>query len=104
RSQSEVHQDSEDSIVLNDMIELEYLLNWTIWDKLVALGLPISKGKFFFPEMQMLSLDKRIEMDMKLAEKIAIDDEYWYNTYGIPKPDGKTKVKVEKGKKTEPPA
>lgn len=99
RSQADVHQDSQDSIIQCDMVELEFLLNWSVKNKLIALGLPIPEGKFYFPDAQILSLDKRIEMDIKLSEKVSIPDEYWYKTYGIPKPDGKDTITVPAGTK-----
>ncbi len=102
RSQSETHQDTEDGIIQSDIVELEYLLNWNIKQKLIALGLPIPEGRFFYPEMQILGLEQRIDIDMKLAEKVPISEEYWYETYGIPKPDGTAEpIKVPGTKKEE---
>lgn len=103
RSQSETHEQSESDIILSDMIEMEYLLNWDIKDKFLQLGLPIPEGKFFYPEMQMIPLDKRIEMDIKLSEKVPIAEDYWYKTYGVPKPDGNA-VPVKVSPKKEEPA
>lgn len=103
RSQGEVHQDSEEGIILSDMIELEYMLNWTIKDKLIALGLPIPDGRFLYPDVEKLSLDKRIEMDIKLSEKVEIADEYWYKTYNIPKPDSSAKPVVIPKKEEKSP-
>lgn len=86
KSQGEVHKEVEEDINLSDMIEMEYLLNWTISKQLQLIGYPIPEGRFFYPQMQDIPLDKRLEMDVMLADKINIDPAYWYNTYGIPKP------------------
>lgn len=91
KSQSEVHQDVEDMINLSDMTEIEYMLNWVFRKKILDLGFPLKDGKFFFENTAKIPLEKRIEMDVKLSEKVAIDEEYWYKTYGIPKPDGNAK-------------
>lgn len=87
RSQSETHKDVEEAINISDMIEMEYLLNWSFKDKLLSLGFPLKEGKFFFENTREIPLEKRIEMDVKLAQQVFIDEQYWYETYGIPKPD-----------------
>ncbi len=61
-------------------------------DKLVPLlrmhGFKTGKGKFFFKEQEHIDLPTRLDMDLKLAEKVKIDDEYFYETYNVPKPKG----------------
>lgn len=86
RSQGEVHKQVEEDINLADLIEMEYLLNWELSDKLRQIGYTVPDGRFFYPQMQDIPLEKRIEIDIKLADKIEIAEEYWYNTYGIPRP------------------
>jgi SPP1 gp7 family putative phage head morphogenesis protein len=86
RSQGEVHKQVEQDINLADIIEMEYLLNWELADRLRIIGYQVPDGRFFYPQMQDVPLEKRIEIDVKLSEKIDIAPDYWYNTYGIPKP------------------
>lgn len=87
RSQSETHQDTEDEIVMSDMLAVEYLLNWGLRDKLIKIGYKIPEGRFHYPQLENIPLQTRIDMDIKLSSKIAIDEQYWYETYGIPKPE-----------------
>jgi phage gp29-like protein len=86
RSQSEVHQDGQNEIYLSDIIEQEYLLNWKLKPKLLALGYPVDGGKFTYPETNKLPLDKLIEVVMKLASLVDIDEEYIYKTFGVERP------------------
>lgn len=88
-SQSKVHKEVEEDINLADMIRVEYLLNWEIKDKLIALGLPIPDGHFVFPQTQVIPLEKRILIDTQVAQQVPVADRYWYETYGIEKPTGK---------------
>jgi SPP1 gp7 family putative phage head morphogenesis protein len=86
KSQAQVHKDVEESVNLNDIIWIEYLLNWQVKKKLERFGHPLSQGRFQFDMTKEIPLDKRIEMDTKLADQIEIDPKYWYETYNIPEP------------------
>lgn len=95
KSQSETHKDVEDGINLSDMIEMEYLLNWDFKKKISNIAPTINdldKGKFRFPEIINIPLDKRFEMDIKLSEKIPMTEEYFYRTYGVAKPGEGEKI------------
>ncbi len=95
RSQAEVHYEVKEEINLNDMIWIEYLLNWEAKTRFANFGLPVSEGKFEFHKTREIPLEKRIEMDVKVATQVPIAAEYWYHTYGIPEPDGADeKIKV----------
>jgi SPP1 gp7 family putative phage head morphogenesis protein len=95
RSQGEVHKKVEEGVNLNDMIRNEYMLNWDFKQKLSRIGYPVANGNFSFPRTSELGLDKRILIDMQVATQVEIEDKYWYETYGIPKPDGTGKsVKI----------
>lgn len=89
RALGEVHQDSENETLLSHLIECEYALNWEVKDKLIALGYTdLAKGRFSFQSTSAIPLDKRIAIDIQLSSRIAIPDSYWYETYGIPRPEG----------------
>lgn len=94
RSQSEVHKTVEEEINIQDMIQMEYMLNWNFKNKLVDLGYPLEHGKFQFPETSQIPLAQRIDMDLKLSSQVYIDDAYWYETYGIPKPENSPEQKL----------
>ncbi|MDB0612685.1 DUF935 family protein [Tenacibaculum maritimum] len=101
KSQSETHKEVEEEINYSDMIEVEFLLNWQFLPKLRNIGFPVPEGKVSFDQTKALPIEKRIEIDLKVSEKIPYPDEYWYKTYGVPKPDAKElaeKLKLQKEK------
>jgi SPP1 gp7 family putative phage head morphogenesis protein len=86
RSQSETHQEQQDEIILSDMIEIEYMLNWQLKPKLEALGYPVSNGVFKFPALKQIPLDKLIDIATKINAITPIDEDYFYETFNVPKP------------------
>lgn len=109
RSQSEVHKEVEEELNLSDMIEMEFMLNWQFVPKLRNIGYNIPEGKIHFDQTKALPIEKRIEIDMKVSEKVPYPDEYWYSTYGVDKPTAeeiarKQKEKEEANKNNPPPA
>src|ERR1043165_187601 len=85
-AQAKVHQEVEMEIHYGDKLFVKNILN----DKLIPLlrihGFDVGKGKFVFQEKENIDKKTRLEMDLKLAEKIKIDDSYFYETYNIPQP------------------
>jgi hypothetical protein len=101
RSQGEVHERAENDINMNDIIWIEYMLNWDLKNKLIKFGFPLQKGRFQFEMTKEIPLVERIDMDIKLASQIDIPAEYWYETYNIPEPEtGACKIE----KKETPPS
>lgn len=94
KSQSDTHKDVEDGIMLSDMIEQEYMLNWDFKTKIsVISGIKgLENGKFRFPETINIPLEKRFAMDLQLSEKIPMTEEYFYRTYGVSKPGEGEKI------------
>jgi len=87
RSQSETHRQVEESINMADKIWMEYMLNWHFKSLLSRHGFPVDNGRFAFDDTEKLSLDKRLDMDIKLSRVVPIDPNYFYETYGVPAPD-----------------
>ena len=106
RSLGEVHQSGETELMMTHIIETEHDLNWRLKDKLIALGYSdLEKGNFHFNLTTELPLEKRILIDVQVSNKVPVPDEYWYETYGIPRPDGAGDPnKVKEDKPTDPPA
>lgn len=87
RSLGEVHLQVQESKHASDRRFIARILNNDILPRLEARGWPVKGGKFAFPEIgETLGLNDRVEVDMKLNEIIEIDADYFYGTYGIPKP------------------
>ncbi|MGM9806096.1 MAG: hypothetical protein ACI3Z7_06665 [Candidatus Aphodosoma sp.] len=38
-------------------------------------------------EADLKKLNERLSIDLRLAERVPISDDYWYETYQLPKPD-----------------
>lgn len=101
KSQSETHKEVEEDINYSDMIEVEFLLNWQFLPKIRNIGFPVPEGKISFDQTKALPIEKRIEIDLKVSEKVPYPDEYWYKTYGVPKPEAKElaeKLKLQEKK------
>ncbi len=107
KSQSDTHKEVEEDINLNDMIKMEYILNWDFKAKLYNISqiADLQKGKFRFPQTIHIPLEKRWEMDIALSKMIPMSEEYFYKTYGVSKPgEGETIVVPEATTVPTPPA
>lgn len=103
RSLGDVHSSEQDELILTHIIETEYDLNWRVKEKLAQLGYPeLEKGNFRFQLSTDIPMDKRIAIDVQLSSRIPIPDEYWYETYGIPRPEGATPAKEVEPNDPEP--
>ena len=73
-------------------------------DILASYGLPVAGGYFKFEkEIDIAALAEKVVIDSTVAMQVPIGDDYWYDTYGIPKPDNydELKAKMEADKQTE---
>src|SRR5207253_10551035 len=87
-AQSETHQDQQSEVVSAD---LKYVLDQLNDPKFIAIlksyGLPVEGGKFKFEkELNLDKLKVRKDIDIAISGKVPVDDDYFYETYGIPKP------------------
>ena len=85
-AQAKVHQEVEMEIHFADKLFVKNILNDRLIPLLKTHGLNVDGGKFIFQEKENLDKKTRLDMDLKLAEKIKIDDSYFYDTYNIPIP------------------
>lgn len=88
-AQSKEHGEQQDEITASDLIFVENCLNS---DKFLTIlksyGFAIEGGKFEYDlPTSMAKLKDRLEIDLKVSEKVPVADDYWYETYRIPKPD-----------------
>jgi hypothetical protein len=65
---------------------------------LISYGLPVEGGRFRFDkEVNLEDLKSRVEIDKEVANQgVPIDDEYWYEKYGIAKPQNYSELKKQK--------
>lgn len=87
-AQSKVHAEQQLEITRSDMVYAANMLNHPkLLNILKGYGLPVDNGRFTFAnDIDLDELSKRLAIDEKLAEHVAISQQYWYDTYGIIKP------------------
>lgn len=63
-----------------------------------------AEGKFQYgKEIDVTVLKTRMEIDQVVSEKVPVGDDYWYDTYGIPKPDNYEELKAKMEEKSKAP-
>jgi len=86
-SQAEVHANEQEAVAMEDMRLVHDILNWGVLEKLINLGLPLSKdGYFQFEELSRIPISEQIENDLKLAQTVPIPASYFYEKYNLPQP------------------
>ncbi|MBA4133359.1 MAG: hypothetical protein C0525_01415 [Flavobacterium sp.] len=102
-AQSKEHGEQQDEITKSDMKFVANMLNSKKFlNILKSYGFDVN-GKFYYQdELDVNNLKIRLEIDKVVCEKVPVADDYWYDTYSIPKPDNydELKAKMEE-KKTE---
>jgi hypothetical protein len=96
-AQSKEHGKQQLEITKDDM---QYVINLINSDKFLRIlksyGYPVEGGKFAFEkEVDLATLKERLSIDKEVSNKVPVSDDYWYETYGIPKPDNYEELKKE---------
>lgn len=96
-AQSKEHGEQQDALTVSDLIFVENLLNTKKFlNVLKSYGYDI-QGKFEFElDLDLTKLKLRIEIDTFVSTKVPYSDDYWYETYGVPKPDNYEQLKAKK--------
>jgi len=94
-AQSKEHGEQQDEITASDLIMVENLLNSDkFFSILKSYGYDVEGGNFAYElELNLAKLKLRLEIDMLVSTKVPIGDDYWYETYGIAKPDNYEELK-----------
>jgi len=95
RGNSQVHKEEEEIINVNDEKFILDVLNYEMKDIFANLGLNTEGGEFIYDNQEEVDVTQRILVDMQLSTKIPIGDDYWYETYGIPKPENYDELKTK---------
>ncbi|MDY0104408.1 MAG: DUF935 family protein [Lentimicrobium sp.] len=100
-AQSKEHSKQQLEITKSDLAFVRNLLNdEKFLNILRGYGYPVDQGSFEFEmELDLDNLKKRLEIDEKVSTKVPVEDDYWYMTYGIPKPKNYEALKKEKEEK-----
>lgn len=95
-AQSKEHGEQQDELTVSDLIFVENLLNSKKFVQILkSYGFDVD-GKFEFElDLNLTKLKLRIEIDMVVSTKVPIGDDYWYETYRIPKPDNYDELKAK---------
>lgn len=87
-AQSKIHQEQQYQITRSDLIYTANMLNSPQFHTILrSYGYPVADGQFVFAkDTDIEYLKDRLTIDKELAGIIPIENDYWYTTYGIPKP------------------
>ncbi|MEP7171619.1 MAG: DUF935 family protein [Bacteroidota bacterium] len=88
-AQAKTHQDSERQVYNSDKLFVKTILNDQLIPILARAGYNIDGGQFLFKENEFIDKVTRLEMDLKLKNILDISDDYFYETYNVPKPVNK---------------
>ncbi len=95
RSLGEVHADMDDELHLADKRYVKKILNSRLIPILEANGFPVKGCKFSFPEVEHIDKQIKIGIDMQIANRQPVSDDYFYEEYGIPKPEDYDQLKQD---------
>jgi len=87
RSLGDVHMEVERDIHYSDRLFLKNILNNQFKKLLTIHGYNVDNGEFDFIDEESTSITDRIKVDELLKDIIPMADDYFYETYGVPKPD-----------------
>lgn len=102
-AQSETHSKQQHEVTKSDLSFIGNLLNSKKFFEICkSYGLPVVEGGEFVTEreLDLEELKSRKDIDSFVSQKVPVGDDYYYDAYGIPKPDNydelKTKMEEER--------
>ena len=96
-AQSQIHENQQLEITKSDLEFVIGILNDAKFITILqSYGYKVDGGKFEFEqEINLDHLKVRLEIDSVVCTKVPVDDDYWYTTYGIPKPKNYDELKAK---------
>ena len=98
-AKSKEHAKQQKEIHKSDLMDMQDMLSDSHLQAILkTYGMPVNpeKGKFVFErEFDLEDLKARKEIDLFLSGKVPISDDYYYETYGIPKPENYNELKAQ---------
>jgi hypothetical protein len=103
-AQSNTHSKQQEQIADDDRAYMLGYLETEVRRVLKAMGYPMDGGEWQFEQIkEQVSLKDRVVIDTTLRDNgLPIDDDYFYETYSIPKPKDYDAVKKETPPKKDP--
>lgn len=106
-AQSKTHQEEDDAKHDNDIAYVRKVLNSRFVRVLQAHGFDTVGGRFIVQgESQELSKKESFDIHLRLVQELGlpVDDDFFYETYGLPKPENYDQLKKQKQEAKQPPA
>lgn len=96
-AQSKEHSEQQEEIIASDLIFVQNCLNSEKFKAILqSYGYEVDGGEFEYElELNLERLKVRLEIDEKVSTKVPIGDDYWYDTYGVPKPSNYNELKAK---------
>jgi phage gp29-like protein len=97
-AQSQTHAEQDERKNESDIQFTRRILNSRFTQILASAGFDVSGGSFIIEgENNELTVKESFDMQMRLLDKgLPIADDFFYEKYGIPKPDNYDKIKADK--------
>jgi hypothetical protein len=86
RSLGEVHHEVQEMLHSEDRIFIMHVLNEKLIPLLQLHGYNTQDGEFVFDEIETLDTKESLEIDLMIAQQVPVDDDYFYEKYGVPRP------------------
>lgn len=99
----DVHAKSEEEVSKADKRFVIRILEEKFKYILANFGFKVEGGYFAYEDKEQLTLKQRLEIDKELHGMISIDDDYFYETYNIPKPKNTKKDSRDEGEASSDP-
>lgn len=102
-AQANVHSKQQLEITKSDIAFVQNVLNEPQFLEILrSYGYPVDGGSFVYEmETDLETLKLRKEIDEFVAGKVPVGDDYWYDTYGIDKPDNYDELKKQMQEREE---
>lgn len=95
-AQAKEHSHQQNEILKSDMEFVQNMLNCEHFLTILkSYGYDIDGEFCFDKELNLDDLKLRVEIDTFVSAKVPVGDDYWYETYGIPKPDNYDELKAK---------
>jgi phage gp29-like protein len=102
-AQGAVHSKVEAAKYRADRRFVERVLNSQLTPYLEKIGWKVKDGSWKFVDEDHISLKDRITIDTQVSKLVPVDYEYFYNKYGIPKPETSETTKPAGSGKSDKP-
>lgn len=102
-AQANIHSKQQLEITKSDIAFVQNVLNEPQFLEILrSYGYPVDGGSFEYEmEIDLETLKLRKEIDEFVAGKVPVGDDYWYDTYGIDKPENYDELKKQMQEREE---